>query len=369
VGYAGRVLRSLGATVVKVESASDLDPVRVYGASCGEHGDISCCYLHLNGSKCRAVLDRSSDGPGALAALLGAADLGIIGRGALADSLEAAIERDPARQASFVRIVPCVTPPTGIVVPADEAAGAATGLRDLYSLETPPEGLRLDIAEINAGAHAAATAGLALARRALGHAEPTRIDVGIYESTFSMIEIAAQTLLLAQRFQADYPDIISSPLAQSYYCSDGGAVVINIYGHGVWERTCAAIGRPDLLHDPRFGETFTRYQHSDALYELLRDFCASLPRDEAIGRLWAQRIPSAPVLEPAELRSNAQLVARGVFPGDGRRVASCYVIDGQRDPLEPMESAGMAAAFDALAGDTFTASYAEEDHALRIALR
>jgi crotonobetainyl-CoA:carnitine CoA-transferase CaiB-like acyl-CoA transferase len=196
---------------------------------------------------------------------------------------------------------------------------------------------------------------------------PIRVDVGLYESAFSVIEIAAQTVLLAQRFEAESPDMVGSPLAYPYHCSDGGALVINIYGRGVWERTCAAIGRADLTGDPRFIETFARYQFAQELRELLDNFCASHQRDEAIARLWAQRIPSAPILDVAELVKNEQVLARGIIHGSA--VASPFLINGHRDPMASPSAPEMEAAVRAFCQDQFTVSYAEDRGEVRIVLR
>ncbi len=366
VAYAGRVLRSLGATVVKLESAARPDWLRAYGAGCGRH-PFSCCWWHVNGAKHRAAL--AGDGAAlvpALARLLAASEIALVGDGALSEQLEEALEAPDAAGASVVRIVPSVSLAREVVPAADESAGMPTGLRDAFGLEAPPEGLRLDIVEANAGAHAAATAALALARR-IADPAPVRVDVGVYESAFSMIEIVAQTMLLSQRFDEGAPDMVGSPLAHPYYGNDGKALVINIYGRGVWERTCRAIGREDLIGDPRFEETFARYQFAQELRDLLDTFCGAYQRDEAVARLWAERIPSAPVLEPAELLRNEQVVARDVVQNCG--IASPFVIDGARVGLEAAARAETEAVIRRLAGGWAAVNYVEQLDAVRIVVR
>lgn len=365
VGYAGRVMRCLGADVVKLEDAHEPDWLRTYGAGCDAHVG-ACSWWHVNGAKHRAALDAEaySRAP-ALARLIGAANITLVGEGPLAASVEDALALPEAVNASVVRIVPTVDAVSLPSLAANESAGAATGLRDLYGAGHPPEGLRFDLAEVNAGAHAAATACLALARAHVDP-EPIRIDVGVYESAFSIIEIAAQTLLLSQQFDSASPDMVGSPLADAYRCADGRAVVINIYGRGVWERTCAALERPDLADDARFTETFTRYQFAHELKELLDGFCARYARDDVIARLWAQRIPSAPVLEPAELRHNEQVVARGIITGC--RIASPFLINGERDLLPPPSRGVMEAGVSRLAGAAFRTHYREDLDAVHIEL-
>lgn len=345
VGYAGRVLRSLGATVIKVESLEDPDWVRHYGVPCPDHPSLSCTSCHLNGGKVRALLDsREAATDDLLQRLLGVVDITLLGEGALAARV-ADVPDESASSASIIRIVGAVDEPAGLRIAPDEAAGVATGLRDLYGDERPPTGHRFDVAQVNAGAHAAATASTALASRALGRSEPVRVDVGVYESSFSMIEIAVQTLLLAGRFDEGYPDIISSPLGAPYPCRDGRSLVINLYGKEVWRRMCDAMGQPDQAEDERFLTTVSMWSHGEELRAILDEWCRNLDRDDAIARMREQRIPCAPVYDLDELVADQHVQARGIVSRDAGHanaaLAACYVIDGERPDLSflPLDDA------------------------------
>lgn len=364
VGYAGRVLRSLGARVIKAEAADDLDSVRGYGASCSRHAPLACSYWHLHGAKTRVILDCEPAAlPAVLADWMGAADITIAGSGPLGDAVEAAVALPAGADASVVRIVGSTTDVPGVVLRADESAGMATGLRDQYGMERPPEGLRFDISEVNTASKAAATAALALVRTDMS--QPARVDIGVYEASFSMIEIAVQTTLLGELFEGGGVNIIGSPLANPHFCADGKAVLINIYGRGVWERTCRAIGRMDLVDDPRFVETFARWAYGMELRELLDAFCTAHDRETVIRRLWEERVPSAPVLDVAELLRDPQVQDRGIAREGG--MGSCFVIDGERDPLLPATREEMTQAL-ALLGAT-TGEYEEGLHAVRVHIR
>lgn len=365
VGYAGRVLRSLGAAVVKVEAAEALDDVRTYGASCRRHAPLACSYWHLNGAKARIVLEGAgAERTALLARWMANADITIAGGGPLGIEVAAASALPVAANASFVRIVGATTEVPGVVLRPDESAGVAAGMRDIYGAPRPPDGLRFDLVEINAGVKAAATASLALVRSNADEG-PARVDIGVYEAAFSAIEIAVQTTLLSQQFDAASPDMVGSPLAAPNVCADGGSVLINIYGRGVWERACRAMDRPDLDGDARFMDTFARYAFAPELREVLDNFCAKHDRDTVIARLWGERIPSAPILAVGELVQDPQVQARGIVR-DGR-VASCYLVEGDRDPLTP---AGEVEAVQALAHFGGPAGHWEEGlHAVRVAVR
>src|SRR5205085_12086239 len=118
-------------------------------------------------------------------------------------------------------------------------------------------------------------------------------------------------------------------------------------------------------------ETFAMYHNAEALRELLDGWCATLDRDDAIAALRAERIPSAPILAPAELPAEPQLSARGLFVQDeDPRVASCYVIDGQRNPLPHVSATETDALLAALGVRAARATQPEVDRdAIVIGLR
>lgn len=363
--YCGRVLRSLGATVIKVESRETPDWVRSYGAACATHPRASSTWCHLNGAKVRVVLHASD--AGTLTALLAPADLVIAGPDLLGERAAAAC---PA-SAALVQIVPAVDGPAGFAVHADESAGVAAGLRDPFAGNVPPGGLRMDIAQVNAGAHAAATATLALTARELGNSEPVRVQVGIYEAALSMIEIAAQNLLLQGKFGGGLPDMMTATAAPPpYVCSDGGMVAINLWGKDVWTRMCEVMERPDMASDARFTDTASRYAHPGEIREILMTWCASVTRDVAVARMRAGLIPSAPVLGFDETLRDEQLLARGLVGtdvGHPRAMGSCYVIDGARDALPYLDP---ATAIDLLQGPpSLRFSVSEADDAVVVELR
>lgn len=350
VGSAGRILRSLGAEVWKVEDRDAPDWLRSFGVACPQHPHSTPAACHLNGAKVRVQLTGNDAGEAAtaLAELVPLVDLALLGEGALPRILVDHLD-DPALAAtSLVRLVPAVDEPAGLTIRADESAGVAASLRDVYGEGQPTTGLRFDITEVNAGVHAAATATLALARLELGHAGPIRIDVGLYESAVSMIEIAAQALLLFAIYGEPYADSITTPLRHPYQCRDGGSLVINLYGKEVWERMCRAMERPDLATDARFLDTRGRGVHAEPLRAALDDWCATVDRDDAVRRMQDERIPCAPVNGLDELLHDEQVAARGLVVPDGAHppgaIASAFVVDGQRAPMPYIEPAAAARA-------------------------
>jgi crotonobetainyl-CoA:carnitine CoA-transferase CaiB-like acyl-CoA transferase len=72
------------------------------------------------------------------------------------------------------------------------------------------------------------------------------------------------------------------------------------------------MGRPELEHDPRFADSTSRAQNQAALTPLIEAWLASFDDNDAVlARLEQFRVPSAPVLSPAEAIDHPYFRARG----------------------------------------------------------
>ena len=74
-----------------------------------------------------------------------------------------------------------------------------------------------------------------------------------------------------------------------------------------------AIGRPELLDDPRFASNQGRLDHRDELTELVESWMATFDTDdEVMAALEAHRVPCGPVLSPADALDHPYFRARGM---------------------------------------------------------
>lgn len=79
-----------------------------------------------------------------------------------------------------------------------------------------------------------------------------------------------------------------------------------------WQALCAAIGRPELLDDPRFATNAKRVANLPALIEIIEGWIQAQPSDDAArATLEAARVPVAPVLSPAQAMQHPHLIERG----------------------------------------------------------
>ena len=73
----------------------------------------------------------------------------------------------------------------------------------------------------------------------------------------------------------------------------------------------AAIGRPELEHDPRFATRDARVANMEAMNACIENFTHGLPTIELVPLFESRGVPAAPVRSPAEAVRDARVLARG----------------------------------------------------------
>lgn len=105
-----------------------------------------------------------------------------------------------------------------------------------------------------------------------------------------------------------------TPLANRFRCGDDRWIILNMPEPRWWPPFCAAIGRPELLEDPRFETTRNRFDNMPELIDLIDEAFATKPIAEwgvifdDAGLIWG------PASTMAELASDPQAAAIGLFP-------------------------------------------------------
>ena len=176
----------------------------------------------------------------------------------------------------------------------------------------PPQFTGSPISDCAAGMFAFAAIG-----HALYHRERTGrgqyIDVSMVDSLFHMHSIAVQgpsvdPAMRQTRTGRAYDVVVPSG---SFRAGDGWIVLQCLDPQ--WHRFCAALGRPDLEHDPRFVDAAARVVNRDELLPLIDAWVASFATTDAVLAVLADhRIPAAPVIDPAEAAAHPYFVDKGM---------------------------------------------------------
>ena len=84
-----------------------------------------------------------------------------------------------------------------------------------------------------------------------------------------------------------------TPTYRMYQAGDGEWLFLACGNQSFWAKLCKALGREDLIDDPRFGSWLARRDNGDALTPLLEAAFASKPRAEWLRILAEHDIPAA----------------------------------------------------------------------------
>jgi CoA:oxalate CoA-transferase len=123
-----------------------------------------------------------------------------------------------------------------------------------------------------------------------------RVQISLLDCQLTMLTWQAQNYFISgeQPFAtgARHPVIAPSDI---YPCADGKFIAVSPTGQQFWEQFCAAIGRAELADDPRFKTPKSRIANVGPLTEILKDVFGTRSSAEWGEKLFADRIPAAPV--------------------------------------------------------------------------
>lgn len=332
----GGILADWGADVVKIEPPTG-DPARMFGQMLGLGPDASPPFDMDNRSKRSVVLDLATDDGVRLALeLLDDADVFVtnIRPGALkrlgldADSLAA---RNP-------RLVYGLITGYGATGPDADRAGydvAAFWARaGLAHLLTRPGGdppfQRGGMGDHSAGMSLAAGICAALVARSSTD-EGQLVSTSLYRQGVYTVSFDLNTFLIAgQNIAIGQREAMWNPCMNNYTAGDGRRFwIVGLEAERHWPPLCRAVGRPDWLTDPRFGDLRSRAVNSGPLIEELDAIFATRPLDE-----WAKIFDAEPDFFWSPINSLEDVVADEQFHAAGGLVVVPDGPDGQ--PGAPM---------------------------------
>jgi CoA:oxalate CoA-transferase len=121
---------------------------------------------------------------------------------------------------------------------------------------------------------------------------------------------------------AAYEDVAFAPLGHNHpavcpfgvFAASDGFVVIQAMGEGkgsTWASLCEAMGRPDLLTDPRTANAAARLENRALVNAEVQRAVNELSRDDAVRTLQAAGVIAGPVLSPRDTVAHSLFAARG----------------------------------------------------------
>jgi crotonobetainyl-CoA:carnitine CoA-transferase CaiB-like acyl-CoA transferase len=99
-----------------------------------------------------------------------------------------------------------------------------------------------------------------------------------------------------------------------YRCAgDDRWVTVSVQTEAHWQGLCQALGRPELIDDPRFMTRGDRLRHADELDRVIEDWTRSRTPRAAMESLQEAGVPAGAVQNVEDLRHDPQLAERGFF--------------------------------------------------------
>ena len=185
------------------------------------------------------------------------------------------------------------------------------------------------LGDVSTGVHAACAIGFALFHRErTGRGQ--YLDIAMLDAYYHCHEVNVQAFSASDG--AVKPKRSGAHHYAAFPCgvfrAKQGYVVIMAIGHQ-WESLCRAMGREDLITDPRYSTISARGERRDELIPIVESWLASFASDEeALQCLETHRVPAGPVLSVEDTVSHPHHRYRGTVRTISDRVMGNLDIPG-----------------------------------------
>lgn len=179
--------------------------------------------------------------------------------------------------------------------------------------DRPPVRPGVTVADYLTGVFAAEAALAALYRRdARGTGQGAVVDASLYGSVLRILEwtIPAFDRLGIVRGREGNRLSNSAPL-DNYPTADGRFVCVVAGSDANFARLCRAMGRSELLDDPRFTTLADRARHGDEINGIVADWAAARSASEVEAACVAHDVPVATAYTAKEIGADPHFAARG----------------------------------------------------------
>ena len=309
----GLLLADMGADVIKVERLPGGDVSRSYSRP--SIGGESAAFMMLNRNKRGIAVNlKSPGGLEVMKRLVSTAD--VVTENFRRGTLEKLGLGWDVLQALNPRLVYSVISGFGLTGPDADKGGfdlIAQGFGGLMSITGMPGGPPVKagppLADINAGILAAMGISAALhARHATGRGQ--LVDTSLMEAAVQ--QTYWQSAIYFATGESPGPTGSAHVLAAPYQAFPTADGWINVGGanQSNWERIAKAIGREDLLADPRFATNGDRMKHLAELTPLIAERMKARTSAEWIAEFEAAGVPVGPINRIGDMLADPQVAAR-----------------------------------------------------------
>jgi crotonobetainyl-CoA:carnitine CoA-transferase CaiB-like acyl-CoA transferase len=312
--WAADILGDQGADVVKVEPPGTGDHVRSLP---NRSGDLPAMFVNINRSKRSLTLNlKSEDGVRTLLRLYATADVvvqnfrpGVVER--LGIGYEAARAVNP-------RIVYLSISGFGengpyadrrVYDPVVQALSGLTTIQAGSDTERPRLIRTVLPDKLSSVTAAQAVTAALLARERTGEGQHVRLSM--LDTVLAFLwasDMGAYTF----RDRPVEPERAASFIDLIYETADG-YMTVSTMSNGEWRAFCTAVGREDMLDDPRFATPAARDENVNERLEFIQDQLRARPAAEWLDLLPEHGVPCAPAMRRRDLLTHPQVLASDVL--------------------------------------------------------
>jgi crotonobetainyl-CoA:carnitine CoA-transferase CaiB-like acyl-CoA transferase len=308
-------LADFGAEVVKIEDPKRGDPLRDWRVE----GVSAYWKVYARNKKSVALNLREARGRGLLLALAETADIVIenFRPGTLEDMGLGPAElhaRNPGliviRISGFGQDGPYRDRPGfGTLVEAMSGFAAKNGYED-----RPPVLPPLALADMVAGLYGASAALVALRQREVRGGGGQVVDLPLLDPLFSILGPDAALFRLTGTVQARTGSRSTTAGPRNVFRTrDGRFIAISASMQAMAERVFRAVGRPDMIEDPRFRTNADRVRNAEACEAPIVTFIAARTLDEALAVFEAAEVTAAPVYDVEQFMADPHVLSREIL--------------------------------------------------------
>lgn len=322
--FAGRMLADFGAEVVKVENPARPDPLRQWGTP--DDRGRTCWWAVQSRNKSCVTLDLGADrGRELFLDLVGSAD--VLLENLRPGSLEALglapetlLERNPrlvmARLSGFGQTGPDSA--RGGYASVAEAVG---GLRHLNGYpDMPPPRMGLSLGDSLGALFAVQGILTALYWRDARGGSGQVVDCSLVEACFAMLESVVPEYAATGNVRGPSGTRLDGIAPSNIFrTADGKWMVVAANQDTVFKRLCIAMGRPELVADPRFATHQARGRNQEEIEKTVGEWCAGYDSGELSKLLDECGVPCGPVNSVADIFADPLFRQREMLlsiPGD-----------------------------------------------------
>jgi crotonobetainyl-CoA:carnitine CoA-transferase CaiB-like acyl-CoA transferase len=191
-------------------------------------------------------------------------------------------------------------------------AEAMSGLTHLIGeADGPPMSPGYPLGDLIAGLFGAFSVMVALYKRDALAGSGQVIDLALYEAVFRLLDFDAihyqQSGAVHTRSGNQVAYVAPS---STYRTSDGKYVTMAASNHNIWVRLCRAIGREDLVTDPRYVDNLARVSRSDEINGIVADWVGQRTRDEVVEQFERHEVAFSVIYDIQDIFSDPHYAAR-----------------------------------------------------------